>query len=175
MLLLVKLQVLACNFTNSNTRPWVFLTLFKLCTLYQIAQSDLFCCSQFLECIDFKLWSKSYVGPDVRKEIASRNNSVLKGRNLCPFCPCRVFFYKKNRNSDYVGNKAKGRISKRVSQENKAPQIFRKTNISYPLIRTSTCSCQEVRNDRFSENLASFVLRLTLLPCYRRYPRTYSM
>ena len=139
MLLLVKLQVLACNFTNSNTRPWVFLTLFKLCTLYQIAQSDLFCCSQFLECIDFKLWSKSYVGPDVRKEIASRNNSVLKGRNLCPFCPCRVFFYKKNRNRDYVGNKAKGRISKRVSQENKAPQIFRKTNISYPLIRTRAC------------------------------------
>ena len=36
----------------------------------------------------------------------------------------------------YVGNKAKGRISKRVFQENKACQIFRKTNISYPLIRT---------------------------------------
>ena len=32
--------------------------------------------------------------------------------------------------------KEKGRISKRVSQENKARQIFRKTNISYPLIRT---------------------------------------
>ena len=35
-----------------------------------------------------------------------------------------------------VSNKAKGRISKRVFQENKARQIFRKTNISYPLIRT---------------------------------------
>ena len=34
-----------------------------------------------------------------------------------------------------VGNKAKGWISKRVFQENKARQIFRKTNISYPLIR----------------------------------------
>ena len=34
------------------------------------------------------------------------------------------------------GNKAKGRISKRVFQENKARQIFRKTNISYSLIRT---------------------------------------
>ena len=31
-----------------------------------------------------------------------------------------------------VGNKAKGRISKRVLQENIAGQIFRKTNISYP-------------------------------------------
>ena len=39
----------------------------------------------------------------------------------------------------HVGNKAKGRISKRVFQENKARQIFRKTNISYPLIRTRTC------------------------------------
>ena len=38
--------------------------------------------------------------------------------------------------SQIVGNKAKGRISKRVFQENKARQIFRKTNISYPLIRT---------------------------------------
>ena len=34
-----------------------------------------------------------------------------------------------------VGNKAKGRISKRVFQENKTPQIFRKTNFSYSLIR----------------------------------------
>ena len=32
-----------------------------------------------------------------------------------------------------VGSKAKGQISKRVLQENKARQFFRKTNISYPL------------------------------------------
>ena len=57
----------------------------------------------------------------------------------------------------FVGNKAKGRILKRVFQENKARQIFRKTNISYPLIRTRTCAYQEVRNVRFSENLACFV------------------
>ena len=38
-----------------------------------------------------------------------------------------------------VGNKAKGQISKRVFQENRAPQIFRKPNISYPLTRTHTC------------------------------------
>ena len=37
--------------------------------------------------------------------------------------------------SHYVGSKAKGRISKRVFQENKARQIFRKTNISYPLLQ----------------------------------------
>ena len=36
----------------------------------------------------------------------------------------------------FVGNKAKVRISKRVFHENKACQISRKTNISYPLVRT---------------------------------------
>ena len=35
-----------------------------------------------------------------------------------------------------VGNKAKELISKRVFQENKVCQIFQKTNISCPLIRT---------------------------------------
>ena len=49
-------------------------------------------------------------------------------------------------NPEIVGNKAKGRISKRVFQESKARQNFRKTNISYPLIRTRTY--QGVRNLR---------------------------
>ena len=57
-------------------------------------------------------------------------------------------------NLNFVGNRAKGRISKPVFQENKSSQIFRKTNISYPLIRHVY---QEVRNVRFSENLACFV------------------
>ena len=42
-------------------------------------------------------------------------------------------------------------------QENKARQIFRKTNNFYLLIRTHTGACQGVRNARFSENLACFV------------------
>ena len=50
---------------------------------------------------------------------------------------------------DFVGNKAKGRISKRVFQENKARQIFLKTNIFYPLTRTRTCAYQGVKNVRF--------------------------
>ena len=56
-----------------------------------------------------------------------------------------------------ISKKAKGRISKWVFQENKACQIFRKTNISYPLIRTRTCAYQGVRNVSFLENLACFV------------------
>ena len=38
VLLLVKLQALACNFTISNTPLWVFFTFFKLYKCYQIAQ-----------------------------------------------------------------------------------------------------------------------------------------
>ena len=48
----------------------------------------------------------------------------------------------------FVGNEAGGgRISKQVFKEHKAHQMFRGTNISYPLIRTV----------RFSENLVCFV------------------
>ena len=57
----------------------------------------------------------------------------------------------------FVGNMAKGRISRRMFQENKGHQIFWKTNISYPLIRTRKCAYQGVRNVRFSKNLACFV------------------
>ena len=61
-------------------------------------------------------------------------------------------FFKK---SSVIGQKK--RISKQVLKENKACQIFQKTNISYPLIRTRTCAYQRVRNVHFSENLACFV------------------
>ena len=57
----------------------------------------------------------------------------------------------------FVGNKAKVQISKRVFQENKASQIFQKTHISYPLIRTRKCAYQGVRNVSFSEHLACFI------------------
>ena len=38
VLILVKLQAEACNFTKINTPPWVFLTFLKLYKWYQIAQ-----------------------------------------------------------------------------------------------------------------------------------------
>ena len=47
-----------------------------------------------------------------------------------------VFLYSGTGNTQYIGNRVKGRISKLAFQENKARQIFRKMNISYPLIRT---------------------------------------
>ena len=72
--------------------------------------------------------------------------------------------------SYFVGSKTKGRISKRGFRENKARQIFRKTNISCPLI--STCADHGVRNIRFSKNfgglcfLETSVLRFARLPYY---------
>ena len=74
----------------------------------------------------------------------------------------------------FVGNKAKGRISKRVFQESKARHNFRKTKISYTLIRTRMYAYQEVRNVCCSGNfgmlcfLETPVLRFALLPYYRR-------
>ena len=41
VLFLVKLQVVACNFTKSNSSSWVFFTFFKL---YQIAQRITYNC-----------------------------------------------------------------------------------------------------------------------------------
>ena len=57
----------------------------------------------------------------------------------------------------------------------KHARVFQKTNISYAPICTRTCAYQRVRNVRFSENLAGFVLlkhpgfRFALLPYYRRF------
>ena len=64
----------------------------------------------------------------------------------------------------------KGPISKQLLQENKARQIFRKTNIFYSLIRTRTCAYQGTINVCFSESLAGLcflvVLRFAFLPHY---------
>ena len=45
-------------------------------------------------------------------------------------------------NEQFFGHKGKGQISKRVLHENRARQIFRKTNISYSLIRTFRFECR---------------------------------
>ena len=66
----------------------------------------------------------------------------------------------RNIDSKFVGNKAKGRISKWVSQVNKACQVFCKTNISYSMIRTRACTYQRVRNVHFAEILACFFFQI---------------
>ena len=38
VLLVLKLHARTCNFTKSNTPPWLFFTFFKLYKWYQIAQ-----------------------------------------------------------------------------------------------------------------------------------------
>ena len=56
---------------------------------------------------------------------------------------CKVKFFAScrplNKIDLFVGNKAIGSTSKRRWQENKAPHVLQKTNISYPLIHTRTC------------------------------------
>ena len=77
-------------------------------------------------------------------------NYITPRKRVTPVCSFHMVSINQ---SHFVGNKAKGRISKRVFQESKARQIFRRTDISYPLIRTRT---QGVRNVCFSGNLACF-------------------
>ena len=80
----------------------------------------------------------------------------------------------RSRVGNYVGNKAKGGISKRVFQENIERQIFQKTNISYPP-DTHTYVC--VSGDKKCLFFGKFdvlrfletpILRFALLPYYRR-------
>ena len=48
--------------------------------------------------------------------------------------------------SNFVGNKAKGQISKHWLKGNKTRQILRKTNMYDFLIRIRACTYQRVRN-----------------------------
>ena len=82
--------------------------------------------------------------------------------------------------ANFVGDEAKGQISKRVLQENKAGQIFQKTNSFYPELCARVY--QGVRDVRFLGGkkcsffgkfgqlcfLVTSVLRFALLPYYRR-------
>ena len=85
-------------------------------------------------------------------------------------------------NGNTIGNMAKRRISKRRQQEYKAHQIFRKTNITYPLIRTRTYVC--VSGSKKHSFFGKFgllcifvtsVLRFALLLYYRRYHITHKI
>ena len=77
------------------------------------------------------------------------------------------------RRCGFVGNKAKGRISKRVFQESKIRQNFRNTNISY---HTHVCvsggkKCLFYGNFGVLCFLETPVLRFALLPYYRRFTK----
>ena len=82
---------------------------------------------------------------------------IFKGKKVMNKIMLFLYLFPYSQETFICSWKPKGRISKRVFQENKARQIFWKTNISYPLTRTRTCAYQGVRNVRFSENLACFV------------------
>ena len=83
------------------------------------------------------------------------NFSKFLGRLLCTVEHLRTTVSVSLRRFD--SNKTKGLISKRVLLENKELQIFRKTTISYPLIRTPKGKKLLSLLFFFSENLACFV------------------
>ena len=72
------------------------------------------------------------------KEMFSNKSANTINKEITHFTRTYLEFCFSYSLEQIVGNKAKGRISKRVFQESKARQNFWKTNISYPLIRTST-------------------------------------
>ena len=69
----------------------------------------------------------------------------------------------------FVDNKAKGRILKRVFQENKASQIFRKTNISHVRVYIRGLECSFCGKFGVLCLLETPALRLALLPYYQRH------
>ena len=81
----------------------------------------------------------------------------------------------------FVGNKAKGRISKPLFQENKAHQVFQKTNISYPLIRTHVYVSGGKKCSFFGKFGVLFflletpVLKFALLRYYQRFGMQYQL
>ena len=71
---------------------------------------------------------------------------------------------------EFVVNKAKGRISKPVCQENKAGRIFRKTNISYMCV-SGKKKCSFFEKFGVLCFLVTPVLKFALLPYYQRIQR----
>ena len=72
VLLLVKMQAKACNFTRSNTPPWAFFVFLKLYKWYQIAQNitymtlskiydGAFCENYFGKSFHHKPFTRSYL------------------------------------------------------------------------------------------------------------------
>ena len=70
--------------------------------------------------------------------------------------------------NEFVGNKSKRWISKRVFQENIRHQIFRKTKISYPLIRTRMYTYQGVRSTRFEICPFALLPMSYVIKCFRK-------
>ena len=87
------------------------------------------------------LWNTGvkWVKNELHQEHFSRNIASLIYSDLFIHFYLLIYLFK------FVANKTKGGISKRVFQENKARQIFRKTNISYPLCVSGGKKCSFFR------------------------------
>ena len=68
----------------------------------------------------------------------------------------------------------KGRSQKGGNEKTKHAKISKKTNISYPLIRTHSCTYQRIRKAGFFGKFGAlcyrvtYILRFAILPYYRQ-------
>ena len=89
VLLLVKLQTEAWNFTKSNTAPWVFFTFFKLYKWHQTAQSiGIISIKIFPERVSssgqLNIWSEQRKHYIIRLDAFKVNNKVTRNSwHLC--------------------------------------------------------------------------------------------
>ena len=94
-LLLVKLQPLACNFTKSNTLPWVFFTFFKLYKWYQIVQRITILCLPWSQLMIINIFF-SFIILEVLRKLFYWLSDVLYGTTIvsktswrCALFQCR--------------------------------------------------------------------------------------
>ena len=77
VLILVKLQASACNFTKINFLPWVFVTFFKLYKWYQIAFFIYIKCHRALLIYSFKSFNHFFLSRKARA-VCYCNNTVFE-------------------------------------------------------------------------------------------------
>ena len=80
VLILVKLQALACNFTKINTPPWVFFTFFELYKWYQIAQCITYMCLNELELHSSYKEFQNLLKRDLDSEVSNDTKFVWNGK-----------------------------------------------------------------------------------------------
>ena len=107
--------------------------------------------------VNFAKFSKTFFITPVNDCFCTCNQGSVQYLAVNYFCSIRPWEAENCKPCEFIGKKPKGWISKPVFWGSKVSQIFRKPNISYPLIHICTCAYQGVWNVCFSENLACFV------------------
>ena len=77
-----------CNFTKSNTPSWVFLTFFKLCECYQIAQCITFTLFTYNRYLTRLCHPTEYlISPNLQ---LCGSNASVGNRAILPYFTCQI-------------------------------------------------------------------------------------